>query len=226
MAWLTTNLPKFKGSGIIYCQTIQDTERIANWLKHKGFNAEAYHARDESELNRPELELAFLENRVKILVATVALGMGFDKPDIEFIIHFQRPGSVTAYYQQVGRAGRGIEKSYGILLCGDEDEDIQKFLINNSVPSQKAFDGVMTQIQIDRPNTFDRILNKVNNSPGMVQQILRLLQVEGVIIETRDGSELWYQKTGKDWHLDNNRIKKYIEFPLAGMVRDQQVCPP
>lgn len=211
LAWLISNLPKFKGSGIIYCQTIQDTERITNWLKHKGFNAEAYHARDESELNRPELELAFLENRVKILVATVALGMGFDKPDIEFIIHFQRPGSVTAYYQQVGRAGRGIEKSYGILLCGDEDEDIQKFLINNSVPSQKAFDGVMSQIQIDRSISFNQILNQVNSSPGMVQRILKLLQVEGAIFEIRDGNELWYQKTGKDWQLDNNRIKKYID---------------
>lgn len=96
------NLPKSKGSGIIYCLTAADTERVTGWFKQKGFSAEAYHAGDDGNMDRPALEQAFLNNEIKILVATVALGMGFDKPDIDFVIHFQRPGSVVAYYQQVG----------------------------------------------------------------------------------------------------------------------------
>jgi ATP-dependent DNA helicase RecQ len=96
LAWLVENLPKLPGSGIIYCLTVPDTERVTGWLKKKGFSAEAYHAGDDKALDRPALEQAFLKNNVKILVATVALGMGFDKPDIGYVIHFQRPGSVVA----------------------------------------------------------------------------------------------------------------------------------
>ncbi len=129
LAWLAENLSKFKGSGIVYCLTVADTERVAGWLKMKGFSAEAYYAGNNVSIDRVVLEQAFINNEIKILVATVALGMGFDKPDIDFVIHFQRPGSAVAYYQQVGRAGRAVEKSYGILLCGAEDDDIQNYFI-------------------------------------------------------------------------------------------------
>jgi ATP-dependent DNA helicase RecQ len=212
LAWLVENLGKFKGSGIIYCQTVQDTERVTQWLKHKGFNAEAYHAQDESEINRPELEAAFMNNKIDILVATVALGMGFDKPDIAFIIHFQRPSSVTHYYQQVGRAGRGIDKSYGILLCGDEDEDIQKFLIGNSIPAQKTFQSIITVIPADRPITLDQILAKVNYSSGMVQRVLRLLEVDGIVSETREGSDRLYYRTQQEWRSEDGRIKQFTDL--------------
>ena len=212
LAWLAENLSKFKGSGIVYCQTVQDTMRVTQWLKHKGFNAEAYHAQDESEINRPELETAFTENRISILVATVALGMGFDKSDISFVIHFQRPGSVVAYYQQVGRAGRGIEKAYGILLCGDEDEDIQKFLINNSLPSNKAFQSILTTIPHCRRMTIDQIAQRANYTPGMIQRVLKLLEVDGVIGKIREGNDFQYYRTVKEWQSDDGQIKKFIDL--------------
>jgi ATP-dependent DNA helicase RecQ len=98
LACLVENLPKFSGSGIIYCLTVPDTGRVTGWPNEKGFSAEAYHAGDDNTLDRPALEHAFLNNEVKILVATVVLGMGFDKPDIGYVMHFQRPGSVVAYY--------------------------------------------------------------------------------------------------------------------------------
>lgn len=79
MAWLVENLPKFQGSGIIYCLTVPDTERVAEWLKKNGFNAEAYHAGNDAEIDRSAIEQAFLRNEIQILVATVALGMGFDQ---------------------------------------------------------------------------------------------------------------------------------------------------
>jgi ATP-dependent DNA helicase RecQ len=91
LAWLAENLPKFKGSGIIYCLTVADTKRVTAWLKKKGFSVEAYHAGNDETMDRAELEQAFLNNEIKILVATVALGMGFDKPDINFVIHFNGP---------------------------------------------------------------------------------------------------------------------------------------
>jgi ATP-dependent DNA helicase RecQ len=120
LAWLAQNIAKFKGSGVVYCLTVADVERVTKWLKSQGIDAEAYHAGDDAKLDRESLEKALLANELKALVATVALGMGFDKPDLAFVIHFQRPGSVVAYYQQVGRAGRAVDRAYGILLSGTE----------------------------------------------------------------------------------------------------------
>lgn len=212
LAWLVENLTKFKGSGIIYCQTIQDSLRVTQWLKHNGFNAEVYNARDEAEIKRPELETAFMENKIDILVATVALGMGFDKPDISFIIHFQRPGSVIAYYQQVGRAGRAIEKAYGILLCGEEDEDIQKFLINNSMPSNKAFEAILSTFSNGSGKTMDQIVRQANYAPGMIQRVLKLLEVDGILEGIREGNELSYYRTTKEWQPRARQIKKFIDL--------------
>jgi ATP-dependent DNA helicase RecQ len=92
---------------------VADVERVTNWLKSYGISAEAYHAGDDSKMDREALEKALLGNELKALVATVALGMGFDKPDLSFVVHFQRPGSVVAYYQQVGRAGRAVDRAMG-----------------------------------------------------------------------------------------------------------------
>ena len=212
LVWLAENLGKFNGSGIIYCQTVQDTQRVAQWLKQRGFKAEAYHASDESDINRPELEAAFMENKIDILVATVALGMGFDKPDIAYIIHFQHPGSVIAYYQQVGRAGRAIDKAYGILLFGDEDEDIQKFLISNAIPSKKAFQAVHQVLSKHPGLSFEQILHHLNYAPGMVQRILRLLEVDGVVESVREWNELLYFCTSKEWQYQEGKIKKFTDL--------------
>src|SRR5262249_37668224 len=119
LAWLADQLPRLAGSGIIYCLTVADCRRVSDWLLSRGIAAPPYYA--SLEEYRTERETLLLDNRVKALVATVALGMGFDKPDLGFVIHFQRPASVVAYYQQVGRAGRGIESSSVVLLYGDDD---------------------------------------------------------------------------------------------------------
>ena len=108
LAWLAEHIPELPGTGIVYCLTVADTERVAAWLDANGIDARAYNA-DVSPEERELLEQALLANRIKALVATVALGMGFDKPDLGFVVHFQRPGSPIAYYQQVGRAGRAVD---------------------------------------------------------------------------------------------------------------------
>ena len=134
LAWLAERLSEIPGSGIIYTLTIRDANQVARWLQSQGLNVQAYTSRSE---NREDLEQDLLENRVKALVATVALGMGYDKPDLAFVIHYQRPGSVVAYYQQVGRAGRGVDAAYGVLLSGSEDTDITDFFIDNAFPTQE-----------------------------------------------------------------------------------------
>ena len=113
LAWLAERLPEIDGSGIIYTLTVRDAVLVTRWLQFCGFDAQEYTSRSE---NRDALEDALLANRVKALVATTALGMGFDKPDLAFVIHYQTPQSVVHYYQQVGRAGRGLDAAYGVLF--------------------------------------------------------------------------------------------------------------
>src|SRR5262249_30978800 len=114
MAWLAEHLPTTTGTGIVYCLTVTDTIRVADWLEQNGISAHAYSGDTDPEL-REQVERDLLDNRVKVVVATSALGMGFDKPDLAFVIHFQSPSSAIAYYQQVCRAGRPPERSHAHL---------------------------------------------------------------------------------------------------------------
>jgi len=127
LAWLAYYVPKIKGTGIIYVLTKRDADYVTRWLQKNGIDAEAYYSDvmnsqfPDSNDYRRYLEDRLLANDVKAVVATSALGMGYDKPDLGFVIHFQAPGSVIAYYQQVGRAGRAIEHARGILLSGTSE---------------------------------------------------------------------------------------------------------
>ena len=121
LAWLAEQVPALPGHGIIYTLTVRDANQVAEWLQSRGIEAEAYTGQTGDR--REELEQALLDNRVKALVATTALGMGFDKPDLGFVIHYQSPSSVVHYYQQVGRAGRALDAAYGVLLSGEEEAE-------------------------------------------------------------------------------------------------------
>src|SRR5436190_14881888 len=139
LAWLATHLPNIPGSGIIYALTQRDAECVAEWLRLRGLAVEAYHSGFEPESTNA-LEDALLANEVKALVATTKLGMGFDKPDLAFVIHYQSPGSVVSYYQQVGRAGRNLPTTLlganGVLLSGREEIDITNYFIESAFPSR------------------------------------------------------------------------------------------
>ncbi len=176
MAWLADRLAEIPGSGIIYTLTIRDAERVARWLQHKGFNVQAYTARSQ---NREKLEQALLVNRVKALVATVALGMGYDKPDLTFVIHYQTPGSVVGYYQQVGRAGRGVEAAYGVLLSGAEDTDITDFFINSAFPAKQEVMQIIAALE-EAPQglSIPQILEAVNVRHMRLDQSIKMLALE------------------------------------------------
>ena len=218
MAWLVENLPHMEGSGIIYTLTIRDAERVASWLRYKGIRAEAYHSDsgggDEGRDRREELEDMLLTNRVKALVATVALGMGFDKPDLGFVIHFQRPGSVVHYYQQVGRAGRAISQAYGILLCGAEDDDITDYFIRSAFPPQNQVDQILKALDAARDGlsvpTMETLVNLRRNQ---IDKVLKVLSVENPSPIVKQGSR-WYT-TPVEYKPDQERIDRLTAIRRA-----------
>src|SRR2546421_279638 len=162
LAWLAHFLPQLPGNGIVYCLTIQDARRVAAGLQRNSISARAYHA-DLEGVERVEIEEQLLRNEVKALVATVALGMGFDKPDLGFVIHFQRPASVVHYYQQVGRAGRALENANGILLGGAEDDEIADYFIRTAFPTEEEIAQVLTTLRdARRAVTISTLQQSVN----------------------------------------------------------------
>lgn len=192
LAWIAERLSELDGSGIIYTLTVRDAEQVAAWLRHKGFAVEAYSS--DSGDNRESLEDDLLRNRVKALAATTALGMGFDKPDLSFVIHYQTPGSVVAYYQQVGRAGRAISDAYGVLLSGEEEEDINDWFIQSAVPTREEVSEVLTALEeaADGLGLYG-ILERVNISMSRVRQVLKLTTLESPAPIVKEGNR--YQLT-------------------------------
>ncbi|MDD5205472.1 MAG: RecQ family ATP-dependent DNA helicase, partial [Desulfobacterales bacterium] len=200
MAWLAENLPRMAGSGIIYTLTIRDTERVAAWLRLKGFQAEAYHSNLEDDVKgrsrREELEEKLLNNRIKALVSTVALGMGFDKPDLGFVVHFQRPASVVHYYQQVGRAGRAVDSAYGILLSGDEDTDITDYFIRTAFPPQAHISVILETLDSAPAGlSIPELEKQVNLRHSQIEKTLKFLSGEDPSPATKQGSE-WFTTAG------------------------------
>jgi ATP-dependent DNA helicase RecQ len=172
MAWIAQQLNSLPGHGIIYTLTIRDANQLADWLKAKGFAVEAYTGKTGDR--REELEQALQENQVKALVATTALGMGYDKPDLAFVIHFQMPGSVVAYYQQVGRAGRALRSAYGVLLSGDEEEGITDWFIRSAFPTRQEVDDVLGALN-EAPEglSIPELMTCVNMSKGRIERQLQ-----------------------------------------------------
>lgn len=177
LAWIAQQLSSLPGHGIIYTLTIRDANQLADWLKARGFAVEAYTGKSGDR--REELEQALQENKVKALVATTALGMGYDKPDLAFVIHFQMPGSVVAYYQQVGRAGRALESAYGVLLSGNEEEGITDWFIRSAFPTRQEVDDVLGALN-EAPEglSIPDLMTCVNMSKGRIEKTITALSLE------------------------------------------------
>jgi ATP-dependent DNA helicase RecQ len=188
LAWLAAHVPALPGHGIIYTLTVRDAGQVAAWLKSRGVNVEAYTG--ETGERRVELENALLENRVKALVATTALGMGFDKPDLGFVIHYQAPGSVVAYYQQVGRAGRALDSAYGVLLSGTEETDITDYFIESAFPTREEVQTVLDALQAARAGlSIPELMGQVNLSWGRIDKTMALLSLESPAPIAKQGTK-------------------------------------
>lgn len=191
LAWLAEHLPRLPGSGTVYTLTVADAQAVAGWLQEVGIAAHAYWG-DQPSVERERLEQALLANEVKALVATSALGMGFDKPDLGFVVHFQRPGSVVHYYQQVGRAGRALDQAYGILLSGDEDEEIADYFIRTAFPPEAHVDEVLSALNgAEDGLTRTGLEARLNLSRGQIEKVLKILAVESPSPVTRQDNR-WY----------------------------------
>ena len=221
LAWLAENINKFKGSGVIYCLTVADVERVTGWLKSQDISAEAYHAGDDARMDREALEKALIGNEIKALVATVALGMGFDKPDLAFVVHFQRPGSVVAYYQQVGRAGRAVDRAYGILLSGSEDDDIQDYFIDSAFPPPETMTSILDAIDNSNGLSLNELLSKVNVSRSMADRALKLLEIDGAIRISFEKKVLYFPSS-TDWQPDIERTNRITGLRRAELAQMQK----
>jgi ATP-dependent DNA helicase RecQ len=227
LAWLAERLVTLRGHGIIYTLTVRDANQVADWLKSRGFPVEAYTS--ETGERREQLERALLDNRVKALVATTALGMGYDKPDLAFVIHYQMPGSVVAYYQQVGRAGRALDSAYGVLLSGREEMDITDWFIRSAFPTRKEVAEVLNALE-EEPNglSVPELLGRVNLSRGRVEKTMALLSLEAPAPIARQGgkwqltaailSEAFWERAERLTVLrrgEQQQMRDYVNLPFG-----------
>ncbi|MDP9134524.1 MAG: DEAD/DEAH box helicase, partial [Actinomycetota bacterium] len=206
LAWLVENLPRLEGSGIVYTLTKRDAEQVASFLTASDVPALAYSGEQDSE-QRIATEERLLRNEIKAVVATSALGMGYDKSDLTFVVHFQAPGSVVSYYQQVGRAGRGVDHADVVLLRGGEDRKIQDFFIEQAFPSHERVRAVLGELEAagSSGRTTRELMAVVNLGMGRIEAMLKILDVEGAV--RRDGRR-WQAVPGSDWTYDATRYEQ------------------
>src|SRR3954468_20710005 len=213
LAWLSRWLPQLPRSGIVYALTKRDTESVAAWLDKRGISAVAYSG-ETPDADRREIERRLLANDVKAVVATQALGMGYDKPDLGFVVHFQAPGSVIAYYQQVGRAGRALAAADVVLLRGAEDRDIQDWFIESAFPPREHAVAVVEHLEAaEGPVRIPELLALANVGRAKVDALLKILDVEGAV--RREGTG--WVRADQPWSYDAERYER-----ITAQRRDEQ----
>ena len=216
LAWLAACLAdgSLPGSGIVYTLTVAAAYETAAFLRDQGFDVAAYSGRDE-QAQRLQAEDDLLANRVKALVATSALGMGFDKPDLGFVVHLGAPQSPVAYYQQVGRAGRGVAAAEVILLPGREDRDIWAYFASLAFPPEYQVRAALTALaEAGRPLSTTALETRVDLSRTRLESMLKVLDVDGAVRRTTGG----WEATGQPWRYDQERYERVAQE----RIREQQ----
>ena len=188
-----------KGPGIIYAATRKSVESIAEHLASEGIAVAPYHA-GMDDASREGAQDAFMSGRARIVVATNAFGMGVDKPDVRLVLHYDLPGTIEAYYQEAGRAGRDGKPSYCVLLFSAADRYLQEFFIEGSSPGLDIIKGVYRVLCDQGPDEFvmthEAIAKKL---PGKINDMavgtcLNLFERAGVIERAPRGTNLAYVK--------------------------------
>ncbi|WP_069740531.1 RecQ family ATP-dependent DNA helicase [Streptomyces sp. EN27] len=201
LAWLGDHLGELPGSGIIYTLTVAAAEEITAYLRQNGHAVTSYTGRTENA-DRQQAEDDLLANRVKALVATSALGMGFDKPDLGFVVHLGSPSSPIAYYQQVGRAGRGVEHAEVLLLPGKEDEAIWQYFASVAFPPEEQVRRTLDVLaHAERPVSLPALEPLVDLRRTRLETMLKVLDVDGAVKRVKGG---WIS-TGAPWVYDAER---------------------
>ncbi|MET8680559.1 RecQ family ATP-dependent DNA helicase [Streptomyces sp. NPDC004647] len=201
LAWLADHLEVLPGSGIIYTLTVAAAEEVTAFLRQRGHTVASYTGKSE-DADRREAEADLLANRVKALIATSALGMGFDKPDLGFVVHLGSPSSPIAYYQQVGRAGRGVEHAEVLLLPGREDEAIWRYFASLAFPAEEQVRRTLDVLtQAGRPVSLPALEPQVDLRRSRLETMLKVLDVDGAVHRVRGG----WTATGRPWAYDAER---------------------
>ena len=216
LAWVADALQTIAGSGIVYALTIADTERIAGFLRSCGFEVAAYHGGLEAAA-RQQIEDDLRRNALKAVVATSALGMGYDKPDLAFCIHVGSPASPVAYYQQVGRAGRALDDAVAVLLPAETDERIWAYFATAGVPDEARVGQILGALA-PGPQTLMALESATTIRRGRLEGLLKILAVEDVV--RREGSA--WALTGTPWTFDAERWRALGEARAreAGLMRE------
>ncbi|MDQ2797413.1 MAG: recombinase RecQ, partial [Actinomycetota bacterium] len=215
IAWLSSHLRELEGSGIIYTLTVSGADDVAAALRDAGHDVRAYTGRTDPA-DRLVLETALRDNQVKALVATSALGMGFDKPDLGFVLHLGAPSSPVAYYQQVGRAGRATERADVLLLPGPEDRDIWRYFASASMPRQELADAVIAALAASaKPLSTQALEALVDIRRTRLELLLKVLDVDGAVTRVSGG----WTATGAPWAYDAARYARVT----AAREREQQL---
>lgn len=205
-AWLAEHLASLPGSGIVYTLTVAQAHDVAALLRERGYEVAAYTGSTETA-EREQLEADLLNNRVKALIATSALGMGFDKPDLGFVVHLGAPSSPIAYYQQVGRAGRSTDSAEVVLLPGREDQDVWRYFASVAFPSESMVRNVIRELEPDRPQSTPALEPLVDLGRTRLEMVLKVLDVDGAVRRVRGG----WLSTGQPWDYDEDRYRQLDE---------------
>ncbi|MBB4946526.1 ATP-dependent DNA helicase RecQ [Kitasatospora gansuensis] len=207
LAWLADHLAELPGSGIVYTLTVAAADEVTAFLRERGYPVASYSGRTE-DAERRTAEADLLANRVKALVATSALGMGFDKPDLGFVVHLGSPGSPIAYYQQVGRAGRGVDRAEVLLLPGREDEAIWRYFASLGFPAEEQVRRTLAALaEAGRPLSTAALEPRVDLRRARLETMLKVLDVDGAVRRVRGG----WTATGQPWAYDAARYAKVAE---------------
>ncbi|HVW32605.1 MAG TPA: RecQ family ATP-dependent DNA helicase [Acidimicrobiia bacterium] len=205
LAWVAERIRRLEGTGIVYCLTVAHTDLVAGFLQSQGIDARAYSS-DTPPEERERLEAAFKANEVKALVATSALGMGVDKPDVTFVLHLGAPPSPIAYYQQVGRAGRSVPRAEAWLLPGAEDERIWAWFASVGLPPEPLVRRVLDAVSAEpgAPSSLPALEAAVDLRRARLETLLKILDVEGVVERVPGG----VVRTGAPWGYDRDRVER------------------
>ncbi|MFJ2032674.1 RecQ family ATP-dependent DNA helicase [Streptosporangium sp. NPDC087985] len=203
LAWLAQALHELPGSGIVYTLTVAAAQEIAAYLREQGHEVVAYSGQTE-QAERLAAEQALLDNKIKALVATSALGMGYDKPDLGFVVHVGAPPSPVAYYQQVGRAGRGVERAEVILLPGAEDREIWAYFASLAFPPEPVVRAVLAALEERGTLSTAALENRVDLSRTRLDSMLKVLDVDGAVRRVKGG----WEATGEAWTYDADRYAR------------------
>ena len=214
LGWLAEHLGELPGSGIVYALTVAAAHETAAFLRERGYQVAPYTGRDE-QADRLAAEEALLGGELKALIATSALGMGFDKPDLGFVVHLGAPQSPVAYYQQIGRAGRAVPRAEVVLLPGAEDRDIWAYFASLAFPPEPVVRATLAALEeAGRPLSSAALEARVDLSRARLEMMLKVLDADGAVRKVTGG----WAATGAAWAYDADRYARVA----AERTREQQ----